>query len=220
MGPPLSPPVWTAGTDAASYASPTVAELAGRRQVVSLNANTVTGHDLDTGKILWSWDWPAKMPKSASAQPVGGDRLLVTASYGMGSAVIEIAKGDGPDEFTASKVWKNLQMKTKISNVCMRDEYAYGLDEGRLACVEVATGKRIWRGTNYGYGQNLRAGEHLIVQAERGYVALVKASPEEFTEVARIDALDGKTWNNPALAGEYLLVRNDREAVCFRVNLE
>ena len=47
----------------------------------------------------------------------------------------------------------------------------------------------------------------------------IKASDLMQTEVARLDALDGVTWNNPALAGEYLLVRNDREAVCYRVVL-
>ena len=54
-------------------------------------------------------------------------------------------------------------MKTKFSNVCVKDGFAYGLDEGRLACLEVATGKRRWKGTNYGYGQNLRVGDHILV---------------------------------------------------------
>ena len=111
-------------------------------------------------------------------------------------------------------------MKTKFSNVCVLEGFAYGLDEGRLACVDVATGKRKWRGTNYGYGQNLLVGKHLLVQSERGYVALVEANPEEFVELGRVEVMSDKTWNNPTLAGEYLLVRNDREAVCFRVKLK
>jgi outer membrane protein assembly factor BamB len=32
-----------------------------------------------------------------------------------------------------------------------------------------------------------------------------------------MDALTAKTWNYPALAGSYLLVRNDVEAICFRL---
>jgi outer membrane protein assembly factor BamB len=73
-------PVWSAGEDAASYASPVLATLAGREQIVSVNQNTVTGHDVATGAILWIWDWPAKMPKPAQAQPAGADRLFVSAS--------------------------------------------------------------------------------------------------------------------------------------------
>ncbi len=212
-------PAWTAGDDAASYASPILTTLGGREQIVSLNAKTATGHDPGTGGILWKWVWPGEktMPKSALVQPVGKDRLFVSASYGMGTFLLQVAKKG--DAFEVSKIWKKLQMKTKFSNVCIKDGYAYGLDEGRLACVEVATGTRKWRGTNYGYGQNLLAGDHLLVQAERGAVALVEATPDRFREVARLKALRHKTWNNPALAGEYLLVRNDREAVCFRVKL-
>lgn len=212
-------PVWEAGKDAASYASPVLATLSDRRQVVSLNANTVTGHALETGNVLWRYDWPANRPKSAQPQIVAENRVLVTASYGMGSALLEVSKGASGDVFEVSEVWRNLQMKTKFSNVCVRDGYVYGLDEGRLACVKLATGERMWKGGKYGYGQNLLVGNCLIVQAERGFVALVELNPEKFVELARMNALGGVTWNNPALAGEYLLLRNDREAVCFRVGL-
>ncbi len=210
-------PVWAAGEDAASYASPIVTFLGGEEQIVSLNHNTVSGHHIATGRILWTWDWPAKAPKSALAQPVGKDRLFLSASYGMGSALLQVSKVE--ETFARRKIWKKLRMKTKFSNVSIVDGYAYGLDEGRLACVEVATGKRMWRGTNYGYGQNLLAGNHLIVQSERGPVALVEATPDQFREVARLEALSDKTWNVPTLAGEYLLVRNDREAACYRLKL-
>ncbi len=111
-------------------------------------------------------------------------------------------------------------MKTKFSNVCVREDYAYGLDEGRLACVEMKSGERMWKGGKYGYGQNLLVGDLLLVQAESGDVALVEAKPEAFEEVARIEALNGKNWNYPALAGKYLLLRNDQEAVCFEVPLK
>jgi outer membrane protein assembly factor BamB len=43
-----------------------------------------------------------------------------------------------------------------------------------------------------------------------------KIGPEGFTETGRIeDALSSMTWNVPAVAGRILLVRNDREAVCY-----
>jgi outer membrane protein assembly factor BamB len=59
-----------------------------------------------------------------------------------------------------------------------------------------------------------------VIQSERGFVTLVEATPEKFREVARLEALRHKTWNTLALAGEYLLVRNDREAVCYKVKLK
>jgi outer membrane protein assembly factor BamB len=43
------------------------------------------------------------------------------------------------------------------------------------------------------------------------------AKPENTAELGRIPALSSKTWNHPTLAGRYLLVRNDREAVCYEL---
>jgi outer membrane protein assembly factor BamB len=63
----------------------------------------------------------------------------------------------------------------------------------------------------------LGAGPVLVIQSERGEVVVVAASEVEETVVARIPALTSKTWNQPCLAGRYLLVRNDREAVCFEL---
>jgi outer membrane protein assembly factor BamB len=61
------------------------------------------------------------------------------------------------------------------------------------------------------------ARQWMLMQAEKGFVALVKANPERLEEVARLEALSSKTWNPPTLAGRWLLVRNDREAVCYEI---
>ena len=60
----------------------------------------------------------------------------------------------------------------------------------------------------------------LLVQAESGTLILVEANPQSYRELARLDALDDKTWNNPALAAPFLLVRNHREAACYELPLE
>ena len=41
----------------------------------------------------------------------------------------------------------------------------------------------------------------------------------EGVEIWQLKALDTTTWNTMALAGKYLLVRNDREAMCLEMTL-
>jgi outer membrane protein assembly factor BamB len=99
-------------------------------------------------------------------------------------------------------------------------DYLYGLQHGVLRCIEWETGQLVWQKGRYGHGQILLVDDLILILSERpGRVALVEASPDGYHELGRVDALDTTTWNTMALAGKYLLVRNDREAVCFELTL-
>ena len=97
------------------------------------------------------------------------------------------------------------------------DRFVYGLDDGILECLDLANGELQWKDGRYGHGQVLLVDRLLLVTTEFGDVALVEANPHEHRELARFAALSGKTWNNPALSGRYLLVRNDQEAACYEL---
>ena len=210
-------PVWKKLGDLQAYVSPMLVELAGRRQIVVVSSYRVVGLVPEDGSLLWSYPWETDMGINVS-QPVMVDknRFFISSGYGKGAALVEV-KGSG-DSFTASTVWQNINMKNKFNSSVFYNGYVYGLDEGILTCLDVNTGERKWKGGRYGYGQVLLASGNLIVTSDTGDLALVKATPDQYTEVARFSALQGKTWNYPAIADGRLLVRNGNEMAAYDIS--
>lgn len=212
--------LWTAGTDQASYSSPVIAEISGIRQILLATSVGVKGFAED-GKSLWSFPWTNNEGINASQPiPISGAKpsLFLSTGYGKGAVRFGVRIGNGPEDWvTDEPMWTSMHMKTKFTTPVLHNGFVYGLDEGILACVDLSTGQRKWKDGRYGHGQVLLAGDRLIVQVENGEVVLVEPSPEKLIEHGRIKALSSKTWNNPALAGRFLLVRNDSEAVCYEL---
>ncbi len=212
-------PRWRAGAFEASYATPVLRTLDGEEQLLVVYADHLAGHRVASGELLWSTPIPRAAANVANPVLIPPDRVLVTIGYGKGALLFRVARS-AEGAWEVEPLWKSMALKTKFTNVVVRDGHAYGLDEGRMACVELAGGDRVWKGGRYGHGQVLGVGEHLLVQAENGRVVVVEANPAGSRKLTSFVALDSKTWNQPVLAGRYLLVRNDREAVCYRYSGE
>ncbi|HEX6718414.1 MAG TPA: PQQ-binding-like beta-propeller repeat protein [Pyrinomonadaceae bacterium] len=210
-------PVWKVLDDPQAYVSPMLVELAGRRQIIVVSSFRVVGLTPENGALLWSYSWDTSNGINVS-QPIIVDRnrFFISSGYGKGAALVEV-KGSG-NSFTASTVWENTNMKNKFNSSVLHDGYIYGLDEGILVCLDVNTGERKWKEGRYGYGQVILAGNHLILTSDQGDVALVKASPDKYTEVARFSAVQGQTWNYPAIADGKLLVRNSNEMAAYNIS--
>jgi len=199
--------VWGSLDDEASYTSPMLVTLVGRRQILTVTATRAVGLAPEDGSLLWEFPWVNDQHINV-AQPVLLDdtRVFLSAAYGKGAAMFEVTAT--PSGFATRQVWANIQMKNRFQTSVLSNGYLYGMDEGILACIDANTGERKWKGGRFGYGQVLLASGHLIVMTEEGQLVLVAATPDQFTEVARIDALEGRSWNVPAFANGILLVRN------------
>jgi outer membrane protein assembly factor BamB len=182
----------------------------------------VTGHDTAGGTVLWQFPW-ANGERINAAQPVviSDDSVLYSTGYGKGAVLFTVHQGKGAWEpggwATAGPLWTSTHLKAKFTSPVELQGAVYGLDDGILTCIHTGNGQRLWKDGRYGHGQVLLAGDRLIVQAENGNVVLVEPSRERLIERGRLAALSSRTWNHPALAGRYLLVRNDREAACYEL---
>jgi outer membrane protein assembly factor BamB len=205
---------WSAQGDQQAYSSPMLATLAGVQQILVFSASRLMGLTTDGTKVLWEYPWKTQFDINA-AQPllVADNRLFLSSGYGTGAAVVEI--DNRGEAMSVREVWRSNRMKNQFTSSVLHDGYVYGLDENILACIDAGTGDLKWKGGRYGYGQVLLASGHLIVLTEDGNLALVRATPERHDERVRFPAIEGKTWNHPAISDRVLLVRNLAEMAAF-----
>lgn len=204
--------VWKSLNDEASYTSPMLVTLGGRKQILAVTASRVVGLAPENGSLLWEYPWSNSASINVSQPiPVDANRVFISAGYGKGAALFEVSGN------RTRTIWENTQMKNKFQSSVLLNGYVYGLDEGILTCLDVNTGERKWKGGRYGYGQLLLASGHLIVITEEGNLVLVKANPEKYEEITRIQALQGRSWNVPAITNGKLLIRNATEMACYNI---
>lgn len=207
--------LWSAGSGRASYASPQLATLYGTRVILVFDGVGLGGYDAATGTELWDkFKW-TNSPQINVAQPIVLDeaRVFISSGYGTGSALLNIQKNR--DRWTATSIWTSRDLKLKFNDAVTRNGFVYGLDEGILVCLDLATGARRWKQGRYGFGQILLAGDTLLVQSEAGEVVLLEATPEGHHELGRFQGLEGVSWNCPVLCRGRLLLRNKADAACY-----
>jgi outer membrane protein assembly factor BamB len=211
-------PRWIGPAGGGGYSSPHWFTLDGVEQILLMSGAGATSFAPDDGTILWEHPWKEGTRIVQPALTADGD-LLISAGDSKGMRRIAIAQG--PDGWTIEERWTSIRLKPYFNDFVVHDGHAIGFDGRILACIDVEDGKRKWKGGRYGHGQLVLLPDQdlLLVLSEQGDLALVRATPDQFTELARFPAIEGKTWNHPVLIRDLLLVRNGEEMAAFRLSL-
>jgi outer membrane protein assembly factor BamB len=213
-------PRWFGPTGGAGYSSPHLMTIDGVTQVLLQRGARTTSVAPADGTILWEHSW---QPAASIVQPAAiadGDILITTADAMGGQGMRRLAVDRGPGGWNVQERWTSRGLKPYFNDFVVHEGHAYGFDGSILSCVDVADGARKWKGGRYGNGQLVLLPDQdvLLVLSEEGELALVKATPDQYSELARFKAIEGKTWNHPVLVGDVLLVRNGEEMAAFRLS--
>ena len=216
-------PRWKGPAYGGSYSSPHRVTLDGVLQVVLLGGPGAISIAPADGTVLWEHKWEPGAITQPALTP-DGDILVtsVVSTGGLGIRRLTARRNpDSPDKWLVEERWTSNGLKPYFNDFVVHKGYAYGFDGNILACINLADGKRRWKGGRYGNGQLVLLAEQdlLLVLSEEGELALVNATTEQFKELARFPALAGKTWNHPALVGDLLLARNGEQMVAFRLSV-
>lgn len=207
-----------AGKPELSYCSTHLFTIHGVEQLVYLSDHGATAYEPETGKLLWDHEWDSNsVVRCIQPALVDGTDILIGTGLGVGTQRIHLTLADG--KWTATEVWKTTKFKPYYNDMVLYKGHAYGYDGNMFACIDLKSGEVTWKARGYGSGQTLLLEKQglLVILTEKGEVALVEANPKAHKELARIKALEGKTWNHPVIAYGKLFVRNGEEIACLEL---
>lgn len=209
--------LWTAGHENTAYSSLMVGTLAGTRQVVHLTGDSLMGVDVASGKILWQT--PVKTgAKRHVLTPILADNSVTISSSSVGLTKFSVLKDTGG--FKVEPAWKNDKVKITLATPVLVNGHLYGLGTGAktdFICVDFKTGEQKWSQPGFGdYAAVIAAGDKLLVQDMTGTMLLLKANPEKFMELGRIQVC-GNTWSHPAVADGRIYQRDKKQLFALEI---
>ena len=210
---------WSAASGDHSYSSPQLGTIAGEDYVLMVTNDGLNVLDPASGQARLDYSWEFEQYRCLQPKVLGND-VLIPTGMGAGTRRVRITSSDG--QLTTEDLWTSLSMKGDYNDFVVYQDHAFGFDGSIFACVELEEGKRMWKRGRYGNGQVLllEDSELLLVIGEKGELVLLKPDPSKHSELVKISALEGKTWNHPVVVGDRLYIRNSQEAACYRLPLK
>lgn len=217
------------GEDAAGYSSVVVADLGGVKQYVTLMANGLVSFAAKDGKMLWRYgtskDRFGQNTANIPTPIVRGEFVFASAGYGRGAALLKVTKSG--DEFAVEEVYWNRELTNKHGGVILVGDRLFGDrdDSGNPWCADFKTGKVLWSrkggkdGEGRGSASMTYADGKLYVRYSNGWVALVDATADKYTEISSFKVPNGKnnTWAHPVVVGGKLYIRELDVLYCHDV---
>ena len=212
---------WKGQDDKMTHATPIIADVLGVHQAIFFTQKGLVGVTPATGKVLWRADFPFKVSTAASPV-VWQDIVYCSAGYGVGAGAFKLTKeGSG---LKAAPIWRREnECFNHWSTPVVKDGYLYGMfsfkeyGKGPVACVDIRTGKDMWKEPGFGPGQVILADKTVVAISDKGEIVAIETNPEKYVELKREKVVDGKVWSYPVLAYDHLFARSTKEGVCMEL---
>lgn len=232
--------VYKLGNDLASYATPKLATIDGRRWCFAFCREGLLGFEPTKGKQDFHYPWRAKILESvnASVPVVVDNQVFISETYGPGSSLLAVIPGDYKVVWSDDPRQRDKAMQTHWNTPIHLDGYVYGssgrhTENAELRCIELKTGKVMWSEPGLTRTSLMYVDGHLFSLGEYGQLQLIKANPEKYELVAEVllrstDApallgaepaplLKYPAWAAPVLSHGLLYVRGADRLVCLEL---
>ena len=219
----------------ASYTTPTLATINGRRWCFAFARGGLVGFEPRSGTVDFHYPWRSKKFESVNASNpvVIGDLVFISETYGLGSSLLKVQPGGYKVVWKDSERRRNKAMQLHWNTAIHHEGYLYGYS-GRhsrgceLRCVELLTGKVVWSHRVHERGSLLYADGYFVSLGEFGTLALIRPTPEKFDFVSKVlltdehgvEQIKYPAWAAPVLSNGFLYLRGKDRLVCLDLMLQ
>lgn len=209
--------LWCSPGGPAAYASPIVARLGGRLQVVAYDQTSAGGWDLQTGRRLWTLVPPEKNDFNVPT-PIGVDGKLLLCSENNGSRLYCF---DSQGSIVPKPEASFADLAPDSSTPVATAGRVFGACGGRLYCLDLAKGLQpLWTADDQlldNYVSFIASANRVLITTQCGHLLLVDATGPQYKLLSRLALFDGQTEviSHPAIVGNRLFVRDSAGVHCL-----
>jgi outer membrane protein assembly factor BamB len=203
LNPATGEEIWKSRKYQPAYSSPVVMDVGRMQTVVCFPKPGVVLLNAASGQTIAEYEWTTNYGVNAATPIIDGNHIFISSGYGTGCALLRVAGN------RLTRVWQSKDMRNQFVSCVVVDDYIYGFDDRVLKCLELRTGEEQWTRRGTGMGGIIAADGKLIVMTENGKLMIADASPQGFNPISEIDAVRGRCWVMPVLAGGRIYARSN-----------
>jgi len=227
-----------------SYTTPVLATIDNRRWCFVFSRGGLIGFNPTNGAVDMFFPWRAKILESVNASNpvVVGNRVLISETYGPGSALLEVRPGAFDVVWSDEDHRRNKSLQTHWNTAIYHQGYVYGCsgrhtNNAELRCVKFDTGEVMWSTPGLGRASLMYVDGHFVCLCEYGELKLLKVNPEKYDVVAQVvlqgekngpdipglgppRLLEYPAWAAPILSHGLLYLRGKTRLVCLELIAE
>ncbi len=208
--------LWSANhSKTTGYASPVLATLNGRSQVVVHAGDSVYGASPEDGTLLWTHSLGAPIESDRPPLVLPGDRVLL--SRWEDTRLLQIERGE--TGLKAREVWKSPRLRGSYSPTILHQGHLYAMGGANLLCVDPANGEIVWREKVYPGSLILVDGKILHLGEQSGELRVAEASPSGYRQRLKTPVFNAGATSSttPSFADGRVLMRNVEEIVALEL---
>lgn len=203
--------VWKQGEHGTSYSSPLLVEIAGVRQVVQWNHETLAGVESRTGKLLWEYPAPHRSHNQNMPTPVFHKGRILLGGENRGIKCLEPLLKDG--KWSVNRLWHQRKVALDMSTAVINGDHLYGMSHfkmGQIFCLDPRDGTIRWLSEGR-IGQNvafLALEGHVAALRSNGELRIIAADPAGYRARASYRVGPDQTWAPPVLLDSRILIKD------------